>query len=143
MATLQHTCSIVRLGYTFMHRIYDTLARTHNFKPHYLVRLNTECRADIEWWFTFLRDWNGASLMRPHTSIQTLIFTQTRQAAGVVKLTGKGELRPCPPPPLPQKKTARGTGQTSWETYIPFFMMSRTSRRYSGTFTYHQYQDLH
>ena len=59
---LQHACSPGRI---FMRRIYDTLARTHNYKPHYFVHLNAECRADIEWWCTFLRDWNGASIMRP------------------------------------------------------------------------------
>lgn len=45
-----------------MRRIYDTLARTHSFKPHYSVCLNAECRA---WWCTFLRAWNGASILRP------------------------------------------------------------------------------
>ena len=48
-----------------MRRIYDLLAQTQHFKPHFRVRLNSECQADIEWWSTFSQYWNGTSIMRP------------------------------------------------------------------------------
>ena len=63
--TLQNACSVVRPGRFFMRRIYDLLAGTHAFKPFYMVRLNVECQADIEWWATFVTQWNGVSLLRP------------------------------------------------------------------------------
>ena len=48
----------------FLRRIYDLLAATSHFKPHYTVRLNRECRADIDWWHKFVGTWNGTSLLR-------------------------------------------------------------------------------
>ena len=59
VGTLQHAAYVVRPGRLFLRGIYDLLAGTSHFKPHYFVRLNAECRADIEWWFTFHRSWNG------------------------------------------------------------------------------------
>ena len=62
---LQHASKVVPAGRLFIHRIYNLLAQTHNFKRHYSVRLNAECRADIEWWCAFLQAWNGTSMLRP------------------------------------------------------------------------------
>jgi hypothetical protein len=64
VGTLQHAAYVVRPGRLFLRRIYDLLAGTSHFKPHYFVRLNAECRADIEWWVTFHRSWNGVAIIR-------------------------------------------------------------------------------
>ena len=48
VGTLQHASKVVRPGRIFLRRIYDLLAATNHFKPHYTVRLNRECRADID-----------------------------------------------------------------------------------------------
>ena len=61
---LQHANKVVRSGRTFLRRLYDLLARTHSFRDHFMVRLNTECQADIEWWCSFVAPWNGVSLLR-------------------------------------------------------------------------------
>ena len=61
----QHASKVVPAGRLFIHRIYNLLAQTHNFKRHYSVRLNAECRADIKWWCAFLQAWNGTSMLRP------------------------------------------------------------------------------
>jgi len=61
---LQHASKVVRPGRIFLRRIYDLLAATNHFKPHFTVRLNRECRADIDWWHRFIRSWNGTSLLR-------------------------------------------------------------------------------
>ena len=37
---------------------------TSHYKPHHYIRLNAECRADIEWWCTFHRLWNGRAIIR-------------------------------------------------------------------------------
>ena len=63
---LQHACKVVRPGRTFTRRIYNLLAQTHHFQPHFTIRLSAACRADIEWWCTFLRTWNGTAMLRPH-----------------------------------------------------------------------------
>ena len=62
---LQHASKVVRHGRCFLRRLYDLLAQTQKFKKHFRVRLNGECQADIEWWVTFSRHWNGASILRP------------------------------------------------------------------------------
>ena len=60
---LQHARHVVHQGHIFIRRIY---AKTHHLKLHHFVRLNCECRADIERWYTFSRAWNGTSLLHPH-----------------------------------------------------------------------------
>lgn len=62
--TLQHAAVVIRDGRLFIRRIYDLLSSTRHFKPQHFVRLNAECSADIEWWVTFVRQWNGVSLYR-------------------------------------------------------------------------------
>jgi len=52
---LQHASKVVRPGRTFMCRLYNLLATTQQFKPHYRIRLNQECQADIEWWYQFIQ----------------------------------------------------------------------------------------
>ena len=55
---------VVRAGRCFMRRLYDLLASTHHFQKHFSVRLNAECQADVEWWVTFCKRWNGVSIIR-------------------------------------------------------------------------------
>lgn len=62
---LQHASKVVRPGRIFLRRMYDVLAQTHHFKQHFTIRLNKECRADLEWWRTFIVSWNGTSILRP------------------------------------------------------------------------------
>ena len=62
---LQHASQVVRPGRIFLRRLYNLLAQTGSFKPHFSVRLNAEAQADVEWWSTFLAAWNGTSILRP------------------------------------------------------------------------------
>lgn len=61
---LQHASKVVHPGRTFVRRLYDLLAATSHYRPHYSIRLNRECQADIEWWCSFLLSWNGVSILR-------------------------------------------------------------------------------
>ena len=61
---MQHASKVVRPGRIFLRRLYDLLAVTHHYKPHYLIRINHDAQADIEWWCCFLIGWNGVSLLR-------------------------------------------------------------------------------
>ena len=62
---LQHGATVVRPGRIFLRHLYNLLTQTSHFKPHYSVRLASEPQADIEWWCTFIRLWNGSSILRP------------------------------------------------------------------------------
>ena len=63
---LNHACKVVRPGRTFLRRMIDLLVATGSGKPHYQhhhIRLNREFRADLAWWRTFIRPWNGIGLL--------------------------------------------------------------------------------
>ena len=77
VGTLQHAASVVRPGRLFLRRVYDLLAGTSHFKPHYFIRLNAECRADIEWWYTFVQAWNGVSIIRHPDQLKPDVLLRT------------------------------------------------------------------
>lgn len=61
---MQHASKVVCPGRIFLRHLYNLLAVTHQYKPHYLIRINRDAQADIEWRCCFLVDWNGVSLLR-------------------------------------------------------------------------------
>lgn len=76
---LQHACRVVRPGRTFLRRII-TLS-TYPKELHHHVRLNAAFRSDLQWWATFLEEWNGVSMMIQdrHMSPQAIV---TSDASG-------------------------------------------------------------
>ncbi len=55
---LSHACAVVPQGRTFLHRLLDLL-KGHSSKHSWFIRLNRECKLDIEWWRSFLPSWDG------------------------------------------------------------------------------------
>jgi len=58
---LQFTTKVVRPGRPFLRRLY-ALQSVGSF-PNHLVRLSRGAQADILWWFYFVKQWNGVSLL--------------------------------------------------------------------------------
>ena len=58
---LQHACRVVKPGRSFLRRMIDLL--TVGRAPHHHICLNVGFRSDLEWWATFLTQWNGVSIM--------------------------------------------------------------------------------
>ena len=57
---LNHTCKVVRSGWSFLGRMINLLHATHRPRcDKALVHLNTGFRADLAWWQEFLPLWNG------------------------------------------------------------------------------------
>ena len=56
---LSHAASVVKPGRTFMRHLINTMSIPK--RGDHKVRLNAQCRADIQWWATFLDRWNGIS----------------------------------------------------------------------------------
>ena len=52
---------VVRTGRSFVRRMIE-LSKHIKFL-HYRVRINQACRADMEWWITYLPTWNGVGLI--------------------------------------------------------------------------------
>ena len=55
---LSHACAVVPQGRTFVRRLLDLL-KGHSSKKSRFIRLNKECKLDIEWWQRFLPTWDG------------------------------------------------------------------------------------
>ena len=56
---LSHAATVIPQGRTFLRSLFSL--PPHSYGPHHNLRLNVGARADIMWWATFLRDWNGTS----------------------------------------------------------------------------------
>ena len=58
---LSHACKVVRPGRRFLRRLINLSTGTQSLNR--CIRLNGECRSDIGWWYTFLPQWNGISML--------------------------------------------------------------------------------
>ena len=58
---LCHACRVVRPGRRFLRGMFHALSCAR--RPHHYVRINARFRADLEWWHTFLRGWNGVYML--------------------------------------------------------------------------------
>ena len=61
IGTLQHACTVVRPGRSFLRQAITLLSLAK--QPHHHIRLNTSFRSDIAWWQAFATQWNGCSLL--------------------------------------------------------------------------------
>ena len=52
---------VVKPGKTFLRRMFQLLSGIR--QSHHHVRLNTQFRSDLQWWATFLKTWNGISIL--------------------------------------------------------------------------------
>lgn len=63
IGTLSHAATVVVPGRTFLRRLIETMAIPK--LQHHHVRLNREFQSDIQWWASFLPQWNGRSIQPP------------------------------------------------------------------------------
>lgn len=56
---LSFAAKIVIPGRAFLRRLFDAIRR-----PAAIIRLSAGMKADLLWWKTFLKDWNGLKLLR-------------------------------------------------------------------------------
>ena len=59
VSRLNHACSVVAHGRTFLRRLINLLRDSKRHQK--FLRLNKECRLDLQWWNQFLPVWNGIS----------------------------------------------------------------------------------
>jgi hypothetical protein len=70
---LAHAARVVRPGKTFMGRMFRLLGGVR--QAHHRVRLNLSFRSDLQWWDSFIMNWNGVSLMRPPARPHAHVWT--------------------------------------------------------------------
>ena len=63
---LCHACKGVRPGRRFLRGIFQLISRFS--KSHFKICLNSEFRAGLEWWHSFIMEWNGVSTLYKHTN---------------------------------------------------------------------------
>ena len=76
---LAHASKVVRISRIFLCRLIDL--STQGKKLDHFIRLNSEARSDLEWWFRFIECWNGVSFLESATSAAPH-FTITTDASG-------------------------------------------------------------
>ena len=79
MGKLAHECKVVHPGKTFLRRMFELLSSI--WQPHHHVRLNAAFRSDLVWWATFLKTWNGVSLLQ-ETSLTHITHHAWTDASG-------------------------------------------------------------
>ena len=63
LGSLQHAAKVIKPGRAFVHRVIKlSKTRKHIDAP---LRVNADCRSDIEWWYQMARSWNGVSILAP------------------------------------------------------------------------------
>lgn len=63
---LSFAAKIVIPGRAFLRRLFNAIRR-----PVAMIRITKHMKADLLWWKTFLKDWNGVSLLRHVADRQT------------------------------------------------------------------------
>ena len=71
---LSHASCVVKPGNTFMRHLIEALTGTQQAYHH--VRLSSSIHSDIQWWHTFMAEWNGVRMI---PNLWTL-STQMRQS---------------------------------------------------------------
>ena len=71
IGVLAHASKVVRSSRVFLRRLIDLCTSTND--PDYFIRLNVEARSDIEWWYQFIRQWNGRSMI-PLPKLQPFVL---------------------------------------------------------------------
>ena len=63
IGTLQHACTIIRSGRTFLRNAIPLLKMAK--QQHHHIRWSVEIRSDLAWWKLFATSWNGTGLVIP------------------------------------------------------------------------------
>ena len=61
MGLFQFATKVVRPGRPFLRRLHAM--QDIGSHPNHFIRLNIPARADIMWWYIFMEEWNGVSLL--------------------------------------------------------------------------------
>lgn len=58
---LNFACKVIKPGRCFLRRLYDLTCGKSN--PNHYIKLNKDCRADLQLWYSFLTQYNGCTLL--------------------------------------------------------------------------------
>ena len=75
IGTLQHACTVIRPGRTFLRNAIPLLKMAT--KQHHHIRLSVEIRSDLAWWKLLASFWNGTALVIPPNCTAYMVTTDT------------------------------------------------------------------
>ena len=75
IGSLSFACKVVKPGRMFLRRLIDLSTSVQ--KLHHHINVNSDSRADIQWWIDFLPSWNGIAYIQstPVTSVSLTLYT--------------------------------------------------------------------
>ena len=80
---LNFACKVVKPGRCFLRRLYDLTCG--KIRKHHFIKLNAEARADLATWSTFLKDYNGRTILTDDRFISSnslQLYTDSAQSRG-------------------------------------------------------------
>ena len=77
---LAHASKVVGTSWVFLRRLIKLATTTR--KPQHFIRLNAEAKSDIEWWYQFIQQWNGTSIIRPPVETHHILTTDASGSWG-------------------------------------------------------------
>ena len=84
IGSLSFAFKVVKPGHIFLRRLIDLSTTVSKLDHH--ISLNAESRADIDWWYQFLPDWNGVCIIQSDivSSLSIDLFTDASGIGGGV-----------------------------------------------------------
>ena len=77
---LNFACKAIKPGRCFLRRLYDLTRGSQN--PNHKIKLNEEARADLKLWSSFLKDYNGRTIITDNYNISSNTLKLFTDAAG-------------------------------------------------------------
>ena len=90
IGVLNFACCVVKPGRAFLRRLINTTLGIK--RPHHLIRLNKDTKADIQLWLRFMDDFNGEALFSSDkwlTSVKLNLYTDASKSLGYGALLGR------------------------------------------------------
>ena len=90
IGVLNFACRVVKPGRAFLRRLINTTLGIK--RPHHLIRLNKDTKADIQLWLRFMDDFNGEALFSSDkwlTSVKLNLYTDASKSLGYGALLGR------------------------------------------------------
>lgn len=77
---LSHAATVIHDGRLFLRHLFSLLSSAKS--RHHHVRLDRTARADLCWWSSFLRHWNGRLFLQLHGTPDIHLFTNASGSLG-------------------------------------------------------------
>ncbi len=121
---LNFAAKVVRGGRTFLRRILNCIMRLR--RPHHKAKITAAAKADIQWWNSFLRGFNGVASFVDDVNIVPILTDACNVGGGgfchgdFVYFTWEADMPAVNPLPINYKETVSAAhAVTRWAPHFP------------------------